>query len=44
VYRLLKTHDLITGPAFILVKQPMSSTPASNHWHSVFTYQKVIGG
>jgi putative transposase len=27
VYRLLKAHDLITSPAFVVVKEPTSSTP-----------------
>jgi transposase InsO family protein len=47
VYRLLKTHDLITSPAFIVVKAAdefKDKTTAPNQlWQTDFTYLKVIG-
>src|SRR5271165_4750880 len=47
VYRLLKAHDLITSPAFILMKAADSfahPTTASNQlWQTDFTYLRVIG-
>ena len=47
VYRLLKAHDLITSPAFILVKAAdafHTPTTAPNQlWQTDFTYLKVIG-
>jgi transposase InsO family protein len=47
VYRLLKAHDLITSPAFIVVKaadQFKDKTTAPNQlWQTDFTYLKVIG-
>ena len=47
VYRLLKAHDLITSPAFILMKAGDSfahPTTASNQlWQTDFTYLRVIG-
>lgn len=47
VYRLLKAHDLITSPAFILLKaadQFANPTTAPNQlWQTDFTYLKVIG-
>jgi transposase InsO family protein len=47
VYRLLKTHDLITSPAFILMKAAdkfQHPTTAPNQlWQTDFTYLKVIG-
>jgi putative transposase len=46
-YRLLKTHDLITSPAFVLLKaadQFAHPTTAPNQlWQTDFTYLKVIG-
>ena len=46
-YRLLKTHDLITSPAFIVVKAAEAftdKTSAPNQlWQTDFTYLKVIG-
>jgi putative transposase len=47
VYRLLKAHDLITSPAFILMKaadhfaQP--TTAPNQLWQTDFTYLRVIG-
>ena len=47
VYRLLKAHDLITSPAFILMKAAdrfQNPTTAVNQlWQTDFTYLKVIG-
>jgi putative transposase len=47
VYRLLKTHDLITSPAFIVIKAAdefKDKTTAINQlWQTDFTYLKVIG-
>ena len=46
-YRLLKAHDLITSPAFIVVKAAdefKDKTTAPNQlWQTDFTYLKVIG-
>ena len=47
VYRLLKAHDLITSPAFIVIKAAdefKNKTTAPNQlWQTDFTYLKVIG-
>jgi transposase-like protein len=47
VYRLRKAHDLITSPAFIVVKAAdefKDKTTAPNQlWQTDFTYLKVIG-
>jgi len=47
VYRLLKAHDLITSPAFIIIKAAdefHDKTTAPNQlWQTDFTYLKVIG-
>jgi putative transposase len=47
VYRLLKSHDLITSPAFAVVKAAdefKDKTTAPNQlWQTDFTYLKVIG-
>jgi putative transposase len=47
VYRLLKAHDLITSPAFILLKAAdhfVQPTTAPNQlWQTDFTYLRVIG-
>ena len=47
VYRLPKAHDLITSPAFIVVKAAdefKDKTTAPNQlWQTDFTYLKVIG-
>jgi len=48
VYRLLKAHDLIGSPAFIVMKAAdafKDKTTAPNQlWQTDFTYLKVIGG
>jgi len=47
VYRLLKAHDLITSPAFIVMKASnefQDKTAAPNEmWQTDFTYLKIIG-
>ncbi len=47
VYRILKSHDLITAPAFIVLKAAerfANPTTAVNQlWQTDFTYLKVIG-
>ena len=47
VYRLLKAHDLITSPAYIVIKAAdefNDKTTAPNQlWQTDFTYLKVIG-
>ena len=47
VYRILKAHDLITSPAFIVIKAAdefKHKTTAPNQlWQTDFTYLKVIG-
>ena len=47
VYRLLKAHDLIPSPAFIVIKAAdvfTDKTTAPNQlWQTDFTYLKVIG-
>ena len=47
VYRLLKAHDLITSPTFIVMKAAdefKDKTTAPNQlWQTDFTYLKVIG-
>jgi transposase-like protein len=47
VYRILKAHDLITSPAFIVIKAAdefKDKTTAPNElWQTDFTYLKVIG-
>ncbi len=47
VYRLLKAHDLITSPAFTVIKAAdefKEKTTAPNQmWQTDFTYLKVIG-
>ena len=47
VYRLLKAHDLITSPAFIVIKAASEfkdkTTAINQLWQTDFTYLKVIG-
>jgi len=47
VYRLLKSHDLITSPAFIVIKAADEfkdkTTGPNQLWQTDFTYLKVIG-
>lgn len=47
VYRLLKAHDLITSPAFVIIKAAdefKDKTTAPNQlWQTDFTYLKVLG-
>src|SRR5215472_13894896 len=47
VYRLLKAHDLVPSPAFLVVKAAdafKDKTTAPNQlWQTDFTYLKVIG-
>ncbi len=47
VYRLLKAYDLITSPAFIVVKAAdefdEKTTAPNQLWQTDFTYLKVIG-
>jgi putative transposase len=47
VYRLLKAHDLITSPAFILMKASDTfahpTTAPNQLWQTDFTYLRVIG-
>jgi putative transposase len=47
VYRLLKAHDLITSPAFVVVKAAAEfhtkTTRPNEMWQIDFTYFKIIG-
>ena len=47
VYRLLKAHDLITSPAFVVIKAAEAfhtkTTCANQMWQTDFTYFKIIG-
>ena len=47
VYRLLKAHDLITSPAYIVIKAAEAfkdQTTAPNQlWQTDFTYLKIVG-
>lgn len=47
VYRLLKAHDLITSPAFVVIRAADEfkdkTTAANQMWQTDFTYLKVIG-
>jgi transposase InsO family protein len=47
VYRLLKAHDLITSPAYVVVKAAnefhTKTTRPNEMWQTDFTYLKIIG-
>ena len=47
VYRLLKAHDLITSPAYVVIKAAdafhTKTTRPNEMWQTDFTYFKVIG-
>ena len=47
VYRLLKAHDLITSPAYIVIKAASEfkdkTTRPNEMWQTDFTYFKIIG-
>lgn len=47
VYRLLKAHDLITSPAFVVVKAAdefhRKTSRPNEMWQTDFTYFKIIG-
>ena len=47
VYRLLKAHDLISSPAFIVMKAASEfkdkTTAINQMWQTEFTYFKIIG-
>jgi putative transposase len=47
VYRLLKAHDLITSPAYVVIKAAnefhTKTTRANEMWQTDFTYFKIIG-
>jgi len=47
VYRILKAHDLITSPAFIVIKAASEfkdkTTAINQLWQTDFTYLKIIG-
>ena len=47
VYRLLKAHDLITSPAYVVIKAASEfkdkTTAINQLWQTDFTYFKIIG-
>ncbi|ABA06346.1 helix-turn-helix, Fis-type [Nitrobacter winogradskyi Nb-255] len=47
VYRLLKAHDLITSPAYVVIKAANEfkdkTTAANQLWQTDFTYLKITG-
>lgn len=47
VYRLLKAHDLITSPAYVVIKAAdafhTKTTRTNEMWQTDFTYFKIIG-
>ena len=45
VYRLLKAHNLITSPAYVVRGEFKDKTTAINQlWQTDFTYLKITGG
>jgi transposase InsO family protein len=46
-YRLLKAHDLITSPAYVVIKAAdrfhTQTTRPNEMWQTDFTYFKIIG-
>ena len=46
-YRILTAHDLITSPAFIVIKAASEfkdkTTAINQRWQTDFTYLKVLG-
>jgi putative transposase len=47
VYRLLKAHDLVTSPAYVVIKAAdqfhTRTTRPNEMWQTDFTYFKIIG-
>ena len=47
VYRLLKAHDLITSPAYVVIKAANEfkdkTTTVNQLWQTDFTYLKITG-
>ena len=47
LYRLLKAHDLITSPAYLVIKAAdqfhTKTTRPNEMWQTDFTYFKIIG-
>lgn len=47
IYRLLKAHDLITSPAYIVIKAAdafhTKTTRPNEIWQTHFTYFKIVG-
>ena len=47
VYRLLKAHDLITSPVYVVIKAAnefhTNTTRPNEMWQTDFTYFKIIG-
>jgi hypothetical protein len=47
VYRLLKAHDLVTSPAYVVIKAANEfkdkTTAISQLWQTDFTYLKITG-
>ena len=47
VYRLLKAHDLITSPAYVVIKAadrfPTQTTRVNEMWQTDFTYLRLLG-
>src|ERR1700710_2631822 len=43
VYRLLKAHDLITSPAYLVIKFKDKTTAINQLWQTDVTYLKITG-